>query len=390
MTTGRIHFKGLNGIRAIAAMIVVVVHTGQYLSLFGLTPSEYYKWGWQGSAVTLFFVLSGYLITFLLLEEKARTGTVSLKGFYVRRILRIWPLYYLIIVLTLCLGWFFPGTGIPHISAAPLALYTFLLANVAMHFQTVVTPISALWSIGVEEQFYALWPVIIKNSYDARIVLFRVIGVYLLVKAVLIPWDHLAIAQLVSETRIDCMAIGGLGAVILREKGRLLGYIYSPLAQGFCMLLFLYSTLYRPVHIIRTIDQELYAITFMVIILNVSTNPASLVNLEKPIFDFMGKISYGLYVYHLLVIFLLSAATKSLISPRWQWYFFVYTAVVFVTTIMAYVSFRYFEQPFLKLKERYSVVLSQPSAGALSDKEVVPPPSSRIETPSPILPTSTG
>jgi len=361
MTTGRIYFKGLNGIRAIAALVVVVAHTGQYLTLFGLPPSDYYRWHWQSFAVTLFFVLSGYLITFLMLEEKARTATISLRGFYLRRIFRIWPLYYLIIFITLCLYQFFPMSGVPQIPAAPLACYTVLLANVAMHLQVAVTPLSPLWSIGVEEQFYALWPVIMKKSASAVRMLLLVIGVYLTVKAAVIPLKSDLITALVAETRIDCMAIGGFGAVILRENGRLLRYIYSRFAQAFCWLLFLYSTLYKPVHIMSSIDHEFYAVTFMIIILNVSTNDATMVNLEKPWFDFMGKISYGLYIYHMMAIFLLSAVTKQLVSPTWQCYFLIYAGVLSLTTITAYLSFRYFELPFLKIKDRFSVVLSQAS-----------------------------
>lgn len=69
MTTGgRIYFKGMNGIRAIAALLVVVIHTGQFHYLFGLEPTKYYELLWQSYAVTLFFVLSGFLITFLLIE----------------------------------------------------------------------------------------------------------------------------------------------------------------------------------------------------------------------------------------------------------------------------------------------------------------------------------
>lgn len=360
-TADRIYFKGLNGIRAIAALSVVFVHTGQYLYLFGLQPAERYKWHWQSYAVTLFFVLSGYLITFLLLEEKARTATIFLRGFYLRRILRIWPLYYLIVVLTVILHTFFPATGIPEISTSSLFLYAFLLANVVLVIGTIATPLGPLWSIGVEEQFYALWPMIIKKSSNVAKMLWIVIAVYFAIKVAIIPLHNQQVSALVAETRIDCMAIGGLGAVLLRQRGALLGYVYSRTAQLLCWAILVYSALYKPIHIRSTINHELYSFVFIIIILNVSTNKSSLINLELPVFDFMGKISYGLYMYHLLIIFLLSTALKPYLSPVWSCYALIYVSVIALTTIAAYFSYHYFELPFLNMKERFAVVLSQSS-----------------------------
>lgn len=356
----RIYFRGLNGIRAIAALTVVLIHTGQYLDFFGLRSTEYYKFHWQSYAVTLFFVLSGFLITYLLLEEKSRTDTISLKEFYVRRVLRIWPLYYLVILLTLLLYALFPALEMPRVETAPLALYTFLLANISLFVGTVVTPLTPLWSVGVEEQFYALWPVLIKKSTNTLHVLLAVIAIYLSVKAAFTILGYKTVTSLIGETRVDCMAIGGVGAVILRGRGRLLSLLFSRTTQALCWGIFLYSTLVKPIHIMTSIDHELYSILFMVLILNVSSNDASIVNLERPLFDFLGKISYGLYVFHMLVIFLLRFLLKPLVLPQtWGSYLLVYLAVPATTILVAYLSYRFFELPFLKMKDRFSVVLSQ-------------------------------
>jgi len=358
MTADRIYFKGLNGIRAIAALTVVVIHTGQYLYLFDLPPSPRYQWHWQSYAVTLFFVLSGFLITYLLLEEKKRTATVSLKGFYLRRILRIWPLYYLIVIGVVVAAEFLPALAFPSISPKQLALYAFLLANVASVTGTVATPLTPLWSIGVEEQFYAIWPVIIKKSGNALRALLGVILLYLAVRAVCTLAGSQALNALVAETRIDCMAIGGVGALLLREKSKLLSYLYSYPAQLLCWGIFFYSSLWKPFHIMSSIDHELYSVIFAIIILNVGTNPRTLVNLENPLFDFLGKISYGLYVYHMPIIFLLRALLKSsfgLAPVAWL----VYVLVLGGTVVAAYLSYRFFELPFLRSKDRFSIVLSQ-------------------------------
>ena len=96
-----IHFPNLTGLRFIAALVVLIHHVEQYRSIYGKTNywnnSTIRLLGEEG--VTLFFVLSGFLITYLLLAEKANVGTILIKQFYVRRILRIWPLYFLVVVL---------------------------------------------------------------------------------------------------------------------------------------------------------------------------------------------------------------------------------------------------------------------------------------------------
>ena len=100
-THKKIFFPNLNGVRAIAAFMVIVYHVEDIKELFGLPNFPHHDPMGNdlgGLGVTLFFVLSGFLITYLLLNEKSACGTVSLRDFYIRRVLRIWPLYYLIVV----------------------------------------------------------------------------------------------------------------------------------------------------------------------------------------------------------------------------------------------------------------------------------------------------
>ena len=100
-TETKIHFPGLNGIRAIAAFIVVFFHINATMWFFGSKPIHYFEQRDEMSrhAVVLFFVLSGYLITYLLIQEKEKFGRIAIRKFYVRRILRIWPLYYLCVAV---------------------------------------------------------------------------------------------------------------------------------------------------------------------------------------------------------------------------------------------------------------------------------------------------
>src|SRR5690349_8717514 len=95
-----IHLKGLNGIRAIAALSVVISHTLLALEYFGIKKVNE-GWNFASYGVTMFFTLSGFLITYLLVKEKRIFATINIKEFYIRRVLRIWPLYYFYIILVI-------------------------------------------------------------------------------------------------------------------------------------------------------------------------------------------------------------------------------------------------------------------------------------------------
>ena len=160
----KVYFPGLHGLRFFAAMMVVFSHVELMKDYHGY-PNLYssnlaiYESGRMG--VTLFFVLSGFLISYLLLTERKVTGSISVKKFYGRRILRIWPLYYLLVFLTFIVLPRITFFAVPKYSALmpeyfwyTLLLYVFLLPQVALSIFEPVPFAEPLWSIGVEEQFY--------------------------------------------------------------------------------------------------------------------------------------------------------------------------------------------------------------------------------------------
>src|SRR5947207_1519982 len=173
-----VHFPGLNGLRFLAALTVVLFHAGFAFRYAGIPEYDYLnrvnpQTGFL--AVVFFFVLSGFLITYLLLVEEAETGDVSVRSFYVRRILRIWPLYYLIIAIAFfVLPASLPG-DFPPPHPRELILYSVILTN----FAGTVPCASHLWSIGVEEQFYLCWPVLLKTVRRRHLLLLGVIVGYL-------------------------------------------------------------------------------------------------------------------------------------------------------------------------------------------------------------------
>jgi len=164
-----LYFSGLNGLRAIAALSVVFSHASCDFILFGLDPIYFSKYA-DGSpklfnmaayGVTIFFTLSGFLITYLLLEENKKQP-INIRNFYIRRILRIWPLYYtylIIAIITMLI------TGYD-VEGKAVLFYVFLMANVPffLGIGDGLKLIGHYGSLGVEEQFYSFWPWVVKKS----------------------------------------------------------------------------------------------------------------------------------------------------------------------------------------------------------------------------------
>ena len=366
-------FKNITGLRFIAAAFVIVDHTEQARSVFEL--NNFWKvpgiYALGDKAVTLFFVLSGFLITFLLLNEKNVTGNISIKDFYVRRILRIWPLYYLIVVLALFVFPSFSFFQWPQWSAylhfdfgIKCLLFLLILPNVNQVLYPAIPFGNQLWSIGVEEQFYLFWPLIIKYAKHAVVFLLCiVIGLPLLVSALYyvgnssmqINSSLLKVInfskQFLSLTRIDCMAIGGLAAFILFEKrSKILQIIFHPAVQviNFFVIVYILCTgFYVPV-----VSNLIHGTVFSVLILNLAANPNSIFSLEWAPLNYLGKISYGIYMSHPICIFLCIKTMLLLnlhLNETVMW--IVLYALIFALTIsISALSYKFIEQPILKLK----------------------------------------
>lgn len=374
----RVYFPGLNGIRAIAATIVVLFHTDQYMKLFNVKGLGYHQTGMAGFGVVLFFVLSGYLITFLLLKEKERFGFIDFKKFYIRRILRIWPIYYLAIIIGLILIYTIPGLTYPAGEMGKTTfLFCFLLANVAYAWGLRMTPITPLWSVGVEEQFYAFWPWIVSKVKNVFYAMFAVIGCYLLVKfgvrAFQTYQQDSPLYKLITFSAFDCMAIGGIGAgLVFHKKEDLLRIIQKWWLQAIAWSFLVISIFWKPIHVVSILDQEMHALFYLIIIINVSTNPKTLISLEYRLFDFLGKISYGMYVYHMIVLSLLSAFLPGVlahVNGRMNKIGLVTVLTLGITILVSWLSYYYFESYFLSRKHKFAKVNSTNSRESLQQEQ---------------------
>lgn len=370
-----VYFENLNAIRFVAAFLVIIHHIEQFKGVFGLPNSIDNKviqlLGKLG--VVLFFVLSGFLISYLLFMEKEVKGTISVKKFYIRRILRIWPLYFLIILCSLFL---FPSIDfltVPELNTnlvsddlfSKFLLFLFFLPNLVLVLYGAIPFASQTWSIGAEEQFYLIWPILNKKIKNKWLLIFGVILLYLSLKIVLhlIPQSNfiLLLNDFLSSMPIDCMAIGGFFALIVFEKTSLTQKIRAVLFSKIVQISTLVITLTFLLkgYSIPFFRNEFYAILFGILICNLACNEKRLFSLENALTNYLGKISYGLYMFHPLLIVITIKLSLSLNSQN---DYFIYPVVYILTIIAASLSFEFFEKFFINKKIKYTDVISGDSA----------------------------
>ena len=364
-----VYFPNLNGLRFIAAFMVIIYHIGQFKFIFGTNPdwetSSTALHSMGGLGVLLFFTLSGFLITYLLLEEERVTGSIDIKQFYIRRVLRIWPLYFLVFILayfTLThISFFdFPGYYPGKFDAAEVCLlFVFFMSNVFLAAYGIIPYASQTWSVAVEEQFYLVWPLLLKTSRNKMLSIFMVIGFIVFVRVALFlgVFDFLSFAGTLkvfwSLFSIDCMAIGGIMSVLLFRKSPFLKYFLNLPVFIFAVLaLVLLVAFHIEIPIVSVyLKNDLLATLFAIVILNLAANPTLKNLLEFRWLDYLGKISYGLYMFHGIAI---ATSIKLLLLCNAFNDITVFMLSLLLTVLISHVSYRYFEGPFLKLKNKFS------------------------------------
>jgi peptidoglycan/LPS O-acetylase OafA/YrhL len=169
--------------------------------------------------------------------------------------------------------------------------------------------------------------------------------------------------ELVIRTRFSSMIIGGIGAYLVFTKHSLIKYAYTRITQVTLFLLFALLLLnYVDFKSIEFLQEEMLSLVVCGLIINIATNPRTLVSLENRGFAYLGKLSYGLYVYHLFAVVLALKLLPELISlhdlPTWVAYPITLGTILVLTTAISHLSYRYFESYFLRKKVRFSTVLS--------------------------------
>lgn len=320
--------------------------------------------------VKLFFVLSGFLITYLLIREQDLKGKIDLKNFYIRRTLRIWPLYFLV--------------GIGGTIAGPLALSKlgipadaeFIWENLmyvfcfGINFQLIFDTynrgiVEILWSVCIEEQFYLLWaPLLIffRKNKQAILILITLIGVlspfyfYYFANPI---WNQPA--YFFTTSAFSMFGFGGILAYSL-YNGKINdeSFLYNKAFQLFVLLatICFCFNIFSPINEVAFYKSNLInivsAVLFGLLIMQV-IHPSSILSLEKKWLKEGGKISYGIYVYHTFVaqVMIRLLPKLGIAKTHIAYEFVCCLLVMLISFIVSYISYYTFESFFLRLKKKF-------------------------------------
>ena len=318
--------------------------------------------------VQLFFLLSSYLVTELLIRERALRGGIDLKAFYIRRALRIWPLYLAFLALAWGMQWFVPGQ---HIGWRALLAFLFLGGNWWIVFvgfpSSVIFP---LWFVSLQEQFYLFWPATMRKL-SARGLLTVAAG--LLWAATLVRWylasRHTCESKMWCNTfvHLDAIAFGIMLAVLLGGQApRLTALHRAALLIGGLTCFVLAGSYFRikfdPLTTSRVLlgypVAALGAVALFLGTIHIAGRPTSARSWLSP-FIYLGRISYGLYVFHVLGLMISDYSVQQQDRSLGR-YLFRNAVALAIAVAFAAISYRWLESPFLNLKQRFTHVLSRP------------------------------
>lgn len=316
--------------------------------------------------VNFFFVLSGFLITYLIIREKEQNGRINITRFWTRRILRIWPLYYFSVFFGFVIFPILKSSfgQVPSETASVWYYLTFLNNfDVIEKGRPDASILGALWSVAIEEQFYLVWPVVLsllllKDYWVGFTLVIALSWSYRMVNDPGISYYYHSLSC------IGDMAIGSMGAWLVSQSAKfksvfinLRSYHVGLIYLAFACVFFFKKELFDGFYIIRVLERSLIACIILLIILEQCYSKNSLFKLSNfPVFSRLGVISYGLYCFHLIGILIAKTITQTLGFNTALWHVLLLdTSLALIITIaISRVSYVYYEIPFLKLKERFS------------------------------------
>jgi peptidoglycan/LPS O-acetylase OafA/YrhL len=328
---------------------------------------------WSGGySVDVFFVISAFLITQLLMREQQLTGTLDVRRFYLRRILRIWPLYFVYLFGFALAGIFVAQFHIPAKWLVLLVLLSGNLAN-AIYGWTPTFIASQLWSISLEEQFYLLWPLIVRGRRPRTLVATAFGMIVVSVIARTICWFASAPGSFVwtnTLTRLDPLAAGILlGVWMMRKQYRPRAAVrISLMGAGLATMLIVSAGCdpYWSPNSALTLFLGYPAVTLgsVAILLSCLGMSLSLANPVTRGLAYLGKISYGLYIWHMVALELALKALARPIPLLGDWVdssTFIAMFALVLTIAISEASYRFLETPFLRLKSRFALIPSRPT-----------------------------
>lgn len=352
------YFPNLDGLRFISFLIVFFSH-----GIVGTTGvlRDYNYLAFTG--LDFFFVLSAFLITHRLLSEEQLKGKISLSRFFYRRCLRVWPLYFLTVVAGFAISFFAPRMGIALEPLPPL--WTFLTFTVNFWMVEYGTSflffLVFLWSICLEEQFYAVLGLLMRFAFKMLLPL----AVILVLASLCFRFVYANEPLMLLYHSVSLSGSFGMGIItawvsfhygnqicrlFANHRGFWWGFYLLFLAN---LVLFPYLYQHYPVNLL---DRPILWLFMSLVIVDQCVSPKSFLPMGHwTSFRYLGKISYGMYVFHGIII--LMVMHWPMITETNVFYILIVRPIcIFALTVLAaFISFQYFEKPFLALKSKLSL-----------------------------------
>jgi peptidoglycan/LPS O-acetylase OafA/YrhL len=354
------HIPEFDGIRGMAVTLVIIAH---FFPFLGPTTDI----GWI--SVDSFFVLSGYLITNILISSRHQKK--YFRNFYARRVLRVFPVYYFLLIVTLFI--------LPLVLRSLPAGYDYFLKNRIFYFAYLQNSLfqrdgwppawmlSHLWSLAIEEQFYILWPLFVFFLPNRWLLVVTSLMISISI-ALRFSNPDILYAYFSTPTRIDAILVGCSLAILLLEKPRVVEQIALPLFILILALVIIafYRTYWQLSYQNHHMKRWGYTVVdigwaaLLVICMSAAKKISWVGRMFRVrILTFLGKYSYGIYLYHMVLFFLLG----EWISMAWKWVgvraegifnWPVGLTILTITLMISYLSYRFLETPFLRLKKYFA------------------------------------
>jgi peptidoglycan/LPS O-acetylase OafA/YrhL len=353
LKVSRVHFHTFDSLRFISFLLVFLHHSpipkDNFLHYFSNAG---------GIGVSFFFVLSGFLITYILLLEKVNNqNKIPLKNFFRRRILRIWPLYYAMVLFAFCTPFMLSVLKLPHSDEGyqPNWFFTLtFLENYVMMYKhdfPNVSPLRVMWSLCIEEHFYIIWGLtfyFISLKNVPRLIIISIIITFL--SKIIYKIYNIPTADIL--TNIDYFAFGAIPAYIFIFRKDILRQTekISSIYKYFFALVVLATIVFFS-NTDKLQDERyssiLFASLFSLLILSTLGERNIFKISDKSILAWLGKYTYGLYLIHTICLNLFNRIGAGL---GWNW--LIITIISFTATvILSFLSYHLFEKQFLKLKK---------------------------------------
>jgi peptidoglycan/LPS O-acetylase OafA/YrhL len=371
------YFESLDGLRTLSFLFVFFSHAFvselvNSLPSSNIATTVFFRSGGEG--VSIFFVISGFLISYLLFKEESSKGMISLKKFYLRRVFRIWPLFYLVVLYALFL---FPLmakiAGIEHVQTGSVFLNLVCLNNfdvlnlIQNNGLGTNTQLQITWSVAIEEQFYLIWPLIflVIRRIKFRNFIFPLLLILSFVFRMLNHDNHEVNYFHTFAVFGDLVLGGWMGFLVfyndsfrkvfvnMRNNVRSVFYTIGIIIFSFrpyLMELIEYDCLFRYITIL----------IYSFVILDQCFNKSTWLKLSNlKLLTSLGKYTYGLYLLHPIAILyckhIFDFFNLNYINS-WAFAILLCSISFICTLIMAKLSYNYFESYFLKIKTKYSTI----------------------------------